>query len=136
MEVKEEEIPVESRRLLLEVFESNQYHSKPVQKLVEIPASWKVTFAVQTAKGTDLSGRDVRIYENIGGKDHTRAVFTGVLSFRDASVRVFRRSASVQATASERRDEKGSTASSVSSIQHTWEVEEIPEKLEDDDTSF
>ena len=61
------------------------------QQRVTVPATWKLTFGPICPGSRDGAynsggGIALRFYEN--NKDNQRAVFTGVVSFRDSSIRI------------------------------------------------
>lgn len=65
--------------------------------VVEIPASWKVTFGkLHPTDGRDSydgSGKTLRMYES---DNKQRAVFTNVIAFRDLSIKVRRKVVNVE----------------------------------------
>jgi hypothetical protein len=59
------------------------------KRRLTVPATWKLTFGPLIPGNKDGSGRGtlaLRFYE--GSKEHQRAVFTDVESFRDSSIEV------------------------------------------------
>jgi hypothetical protein len=88
---------------------------------VTVPSSWKVTYGpVVLTKGGYGQEYAIRFYESA---NQQRAIFTGVLSFRDLSIPVQRSVQKVEAKGGRKQDDKDVS---------TWSSERVEEEWRDD----
>ena len=88
---------------------------------VTIPADYKVTFGpVQPGRPDYDNGNCLRIYES---ETKQRAVFVNVVSFRDLSIPVQKRSKTVKNSSKSERDSKGNAKSKAETVveESEWE---------------
>jgi len=86
----------ESKTYLLEIAGPNGGYTVQ-RKKVTVPSSWKITYG-PAAQGAHLGGQNpfvLRFYE--GQKEHMRALFHNVVSFRDVTIKVEEEVEKVQA---------------------------------------
>ena len=88
--------------------------------LVTVPADWKVTFGpVFTPNKGGYGGPEncLRFYE---AKDKQRAIFTGVLGFRDTSIPVKRKVVEVKGKSEFQKGPKGEKHAAEENVEERW----------------
>ena len=85
---------------------------------IHIPADWKVTFGPLIPGGRDGHGTlALRFYE---GKEHQRAIFTDVKSFRDSSIQIEERQIKVESQRVRKDTEAGAKDFVVEARSSEW----------------
>lgn len=105
---------------------------------ITVPASWKVTFGPCVpggnkqgyTNGSDKFGMSLRFYE---GKDHQRAVFTDVIWFRDASLKVEERVTKTKQKVIDKETPSGRKGMVVEARITEWRDPEAPDDETDQD---
>lgn len=98
------------------------------QRKIEIPADWKVTFGPIAPGSRAHNGADamaLRIYES---KEQQRAIFTDVVSFREAGIPILEKTVKVKQQRGTRSTKSGSKDVMLEARVTEWTDPDAPEE--------